>query len=217
MLYQLSYAPRHQPLRPPHGSEVSAGRGRSPRRTARPAGRRAPARAARPARATSDTGELGPVESEPQGESVGRRWLGAERTPGAAGRAARDDGCGVRQRACAHRSRRREAERVEHVLERGRGRRARAQQRVDALAERRPGRAGHREHIASQRERVIGGDQRARATRRLDHDRDARERRDQAVADREPPGGRLHPRRPTPRRARRTRRSAAASAVFWRG
>ena len=45
------------------------------------------------------------------------------------------------------------------------------------------GAPGHREHVAADRERVVGRDQRAGAARRLDDDRRLGERRDDAVAD----------------------------------
>ena len=41
----------------------------------------------------------------------------------------------------------------------------RTQERVHPLPERRPGRPRHREHVSAERERVVGGDQRAQAPR----------------------------------------------------
>ena len=195
-------------LQPPHGSEVGgAGQQQRPpvSATRRPSG----SAASRPSSssATSTRASSAPSRPRRMRQRVRRRGLGAQRAPRTAGRAARHDRRRVGKRARAHASRRREAERVQHVLERRDGRGTGAQQRVDALTERRPGRPGHREHLAPERERVVGGDQRARAPRRLDHDR-ARSRapRSDGSAPESATAPARRP-RPTRRRSRRPRRS----------
>ena len=188
MLYQLSYAP----LRRPCCRLMVATSGRtcqqqprpSVRPGARPARRRAVRRArARPARARARR------RRARDGSPASPALTGSARSARQARPAAPPGTIGVASgRALARTSRRREPERVQHVLCRRHRRGTGAQERVDALAERRPRRPRNREHLAPERERVIGGDERPRAPRRLDHHRDARERSDQAVAHREAPG-----------------------------
>ena len=111
-----------------------------------------------------------------------------------------------------------DAERVEDVAGAADRRRSRAQQRERSAAEFQPWAPGHGEHVAADRERVIGRDQRAGAARRLDHDRRLRERGDDAVADGEAPGCRLDARPPlrddrAGRRDARGERGVAARVV----
>ena len=76
---------------------------------------------------------------------------------------------------------------VEHVARAADDRGAGVQQLVGARGVARGDRAGHRRDHATEVGGEVGGDQRARPGRRLDHDRDGRERGDDAVAGREAP------------------------------
>ena len=83
-----------------------------------------------------------------------------------------------------------DAERLEHVRDRGERRRAVPEQPVRADRERGRDLARHREHLAAFLEREVGGDQRAAPLARLDDDRRLREAGDDAV-----PGGKAPRRR----------------------
>ena len=179
-LYQLSYAPRPDEFTGRARPGSSAERVPSRSSTTRPSS----SSSAR-ARARDVGGEAG---RERQGVAPARAAaeLGPERRRRRR-RAARAAPARARSARRARRARRR----------RCRPGAAPARRSVERpAAELEPRRAGHGQDVAADRERVIGRDQRARAPRRLDHDRRLRERRDDAVADGEAPRRRLDARPP---------------------